>query len=70
VCTQCGSELAAKWFVVCRSNLSGRHSKCRLGLTSLQCCTAHPLPSAHPPLTLSMPHCDTRTARVWPCVLV
>jgi hypothetical protein len=30
VCTQCKRELAANWFANQRTNLSGRHSKCRL----------------------------------------
>ena len=39
-CSGCGSELAAKWFTIQRSSLSGRRSKCRLGLiagTGLAC---------------------------------
>ena len=34
-CTQCKQDLAAKWFAIKRSNLSGRRIECRLGPLSL-----------------------------------
>jgi hypothetical protein len=54
VCTQCKQELAADWFAISRSSLSGRCSDCRLdpGALTLAClgmCLLHltSVPSLH-----------------------